>query len=109
MKFEPGKKYKNINNVVYKCVALDITDQIPIFANQHETESVKTVFKASHPDKTHWTEYKEPVVHRRDVVWYKLHPSSAVSCIIVPVGHNIGTFSDRYILHRQTVEYMEKE
>lgn len=62
------------------------------FASEHMCDIIK--------------EYVEPVVHRRDVVWYRESIySSHINCQAFKVGY---VLSNCYIeVHRQTVEYTE--
>lgn len=50
-------------------------------------------------------EYKEPVVHKRDIVWYRYH--GEMHSVVLKAGGKF-PFSNTHELHRQTVEYTEE-
>lgn len=56
-------------------------------------------------------EYKEPIVHKRDVVWYLLPESDKIHCITLPVGSPlpVGFRVSGRELSRTTIQFVENK
>lgn len=56
-------------------------------------------------------EYKEPIVHKRDVVWYLLPESDKIHCITLPVGSPlpVGFQVSGRELSRSTIQFIENQ
>lgn len=56
-----------------------------------------------------WKEYKEPVTHQKDIIWFLVGTSNGVDrleTIVREVGYCLSPYSKE--VHRQTVSYTEE-
>lgn len=118
LKLEVGKTYLTHKGIKYQCVSikhpgaahddpycctvlnckqkgLNYTDINGLVSINHDLDLVK--------------EYKEPKIHKRDIVWWCNNSDRAIYSSIIEVGKrlNFGAL-DAKELHRETVSYTEE-
>ncbi len=122
LKLEVGKTYVDGNGRKTRIVA--IREAKPSYANYIGLTKGTTTVPTAASDVEYPTffkedgtsfeqpslvkEYKEPVVHRRDIVWFKFYDTGEIRTITFPVGGGFNPMSGLTELHRQTIEYIEQ-
>lgn len=99
MMFEIGKKYRpKGTEAVYECEYVGTYRAFPSRSDWCLTPLLTS---------QNWEEYKEPVVHTKNLIWYK-SSSGTVYCTTVYNANDLKG-SNYTILSEQTVTYVENE
>lgn len=110
LRLEVGKRYNGERVRCRKIVAKTI-DGIYLAVHENMEHTYIPYSENGKPLVLSWSplteEYKEPVTHRRDIVWCKNLNTGKILILELDVGDRMG---NPYLveLHRQMVEYIEK-
>ena len=106
LSLEIGKTYLTSSGTKVKILC---TTSRGWFVGEYEQEGLNQWLGDGHPKSINQhplvKEYKEPVVHKRDIVWYRYH--GEMHPVVLKAGGAF-PFSNTHELHRQTVEYTEE-
>lgn len=108
-----GKKYIEKNPTKhYKDVVFTVVHKSSVSSNRRQCLCTYIVPDRNAEASTWFSEdelveYKEPVVHKKDVVWIRYLRTGAIMCGTAQVGCKFGRIYEE--LKRETVEYTEGE
>ena len=124
LKIETGKSYRTANDKKVRIICTDFVSHTGMksyglmrvetndgrWFEQGITFTPEGKTPSNDPNLRLVCEWKEPVVHRRDVVWYEFFTRETVEVAVANVGEVAfgyrGNTSYKEV-HRQTVEYTE--
>jgi hypothetical protein len=106
MEFIPGKNYINDCNVLNRFVGYDYCNK-KVWQILGETKSAGNIWIQTNEQAFKWTEYKEPVVHKRYVHWMKNKRSGDIVVSTTKTSTPLSWYNHAN-LHTQEVTYTEK-